>query len=66
MICFRDREFCGSDCTNTGCDRIITDKVRSDALAWTRTFKPDAEGGLLAIADRSSRCPDYQPPKEAT
>lgn len=61
MLCYKDMTFCRSDCTNKSCFRFLSDKIEEDALAWTKTFQPDAEYGLVALSDFSDTCGAYQP-----
>lgn len=66
MMCYRDRTYCGSDCINNKCDRFISQEVEDSSLAWTKTFKPDATEGLLAISDLSVDCEYYIKPEGDT
>jgi len=47
MLCYRDRTFCSSDCTNTACYRHL----RAKELNL-----------LIAYSDFSPTCPDYKEP----
>jgi hypothetical protein len=62
---FRDKSFCGSDCTDTSCDRNVTDEVKAAARRWWAGIRPDTEapgwGPPMLMADYSSICPDYRP-----
>ena len=51
-LCYRDRSFCGSNCTKRDCDRFYSEAVRASA---------DAHGLPIAFMDFSPRCDDYQP-----
>lgn len=49
-LCYKDKTFCNSDCTNTTCYRFMYKDLRKEA----------ADFGLpLALADYSSYCKDY-------
>lgn len=53
MICYRDRAYCQSDCTQTACSRFPTDEEKAAAK----------EMGLpMSFQDFSGRCEDYWPP----
>ena len=34
MICYKDKTFCSSDCTNKDCHRFFSDEVREGARKW--------------------------------
>lgn len=51
MIGYGDKTYCSyyRQCKDfRKCRRGLTKKVLKDALAWTREFKEDAEGALVA------------------
>ena len=53
MLCYKDRTFCSSDCTNRDCYRYLTPEDRNRA----------AEMDLpIAWSDFSDTCPDYKEP----
>lgn len=54
MICFRDKTFCGSDCTNTDCHRHFGASEQAAADAWWG--KP---GAPVAFSNFSASCADY-------
>ena len=55
MLCYRDRTFCSSDCTNTSCWRYLspTDEIRAKELDLP-----------VAYSDFSGDCPGYIPEVE--
>jgi hypothetical protein len=56
MICFRDRQFCASDCVNSDCYRNFSDEQKAAAEKWWGG--PDAP---IDLADLSDGCADYKP-----
>lgn len=53
MLCYKDKTYCGSDCTNMECYRYYDSGVAADA----------AQLGLpVALADYSKSCDAYLPP----
>jgi len=56
MIHYKDRTFCDSDCTNTGCFRNFTDGERRGARMW---WNHDPENAPIAFADFSKTCEGY-------
>lgn len=57
MICFRDKTFCGSDCTNKSCHRFFGDDQKAAARAWW-----GSDEAPVAFTDFSPTCPDYEAP----
>jgi hypothetical protein len=53
MLCYRDRTYCSSDCTNAACDRFVSEEV---------TVKAQNFGLPLCLGDLSPRCKEYAPP----
>ena len=60
MICFRDKTFCGSDCTNTDCGRYFGAAEEEAARRWW-----GGDGAPVAYANFSATCPDYSAPTPA-
>ena len=60
MMCWKDRQFCASDCRTSTCPRFFGEKQRKEAEAWWGG--PDAP---VAFADMSGGCKDYSPGGEA-
>ena len=60
MICFRDKTWCGSDCTNRACHRFFGPAQAAAARDW---WPHDPENAPVSFADYSGNCGDYQPPK---
>ena len=52
MLCYRDRSYCQSDCTNQECSRFISEAVVEGS---ERTGLP------LATCDFSENCKEYKP-----
>lgn len=52
MMCYKDRTFCASDCTNKDCFRFLPDEERNKAAA---------AGFLFSFADFSENCDAYVP-----
>ena len=50
MICYRDRSYCQSDCTNTDCPRFISEAVVEGS---------EKTGLPLAVSDFSETCEEY-------
>jgi hypothetical protein len=59
MICFRDRTFCQSDCTNTGCFRHFGPDDREDAIRWW-----GSDEAPIAFSDFSGSCEAYIRPED--
>jgi hypothetical protein len=57
MICYMDRTYCDSDCTNTSCSKRLTEEVKRDAVAWW-----GSEDAPIATSDMTVECHDYQQP----
>lgn len=64
MMCYKDKTFCGSDCVNDDCHRFVSEGLLTDSLEWTKTFKPDAKFGILALSDFSDTCNEYKEPNQ--
>lgn len=58
-ICFRDMTFCGSDCTNSGCNRNLTPDLQSRARDWWNGMPGEPP---IAFAALHLSCDQYQPP----
>lgn len=54
MICYRDKTYCCSNCSNAECDRFISDEVRKASQAVKLP---------LATTDFSAQCAGYQVPR---
>ena len=54
---FRDMTFCHSDCGNTACWRHFGDDDREAARKWW-----GGDDYLVAWANFSTNCTEYQPP----
>ncbi len=64
MICFRDKSFCGSDCTKSDCPRHFGDDDWQLAKAWWARFDaPDREPPIHYM-DFAKTCPDYRPARQ--
>lgn len=51
MICYRDRTYCASDCTDAACERNVTPATEAEA----------SRAGLpIARADLAARCGGYR------
>lgn len=51
MICFKDKTFCKSDCTNSSCTRFI----------YPELFKEAEDSGFdVSCSDFSNNCKDYK------
>lgn len=59
MMCFRDKTFCGSDCTRKTCWRHFGAADRVAARAW---WSHDPDNAPIAFAPLHEMRPDYQPP----
>lgn len=59
MMCFRDKTFCSSDCTNALCHRHFGEDERAAARRW---WGHDPDNAPVAFADFSADCTDYAPP----
>ena len=53
MICYLDKTFCKSDCTNTSCHRYFGEKEKEGALKW------GGDKAQVAFSDFSDVCPYY-------
>lgn len=56
MICYRDRTFCNSDCTNEECQRNYTKERHEQNINGVNL--------PVAMADFSKNCDRYQEPEE--
>lgn len=54
MICYKDRTFCSSDCTNSACYRFFGEYHRLQSIKWW-----GSEDAPVAFADFSNNCEDY-------
>jgi len=54
MICYKDRTFCSSDCTNTSCWRYLSPQgeIRANKLNLP-----------ISMSDFSTDCADYKEPE---
>lgn len=52
MLCFRDTDYCMSDCKNSKCDRM---------LSYSITKAAEKSGLPIAMSDYSKNCKDYKP-----
>lgn len=55
MLCYKDKTFCDSDCTNTECFRYYDSGVAEDAKNF---------GLPVALSDYTKVCPYYLKPKK--
>jgi hypothetical protein len=53
MLCYKDRTFCSSDCTNRDCYRHLTPDDKNKAAEMDL---------LISWSDFSDTCPDYKEP----
>jgi hypothetical protein len=63
---FRDVAYCGSNCTNTVCNRYFTQAEKEKAGAWWKNVGGDLPPSwpLLAFADFSAECEHYKAPEK--
>jgi hypothetical protein len=54
MICYKDQNFCRSDCENQECFRYLDAGIEKDAEDF---------GLPISSSDYSKSCPYYLPPK---
>jgi len=54
MLCYKDKTFCHSDCTNTSCWRYLSEH---DAERAEQLNLP------ISMSDFSTDCPDYKEPE---
>lgn len=59
-LCYLDREFCNSDCTNTGCWRNFTNEHRANADRWAKDIL-GIDYAPIAMRDMSDGCSEYKP-----
>lgn len=64
MICFLDRTFCSSDCTNSECSRNLTPELRAGARRWWGRDCAD-EDIPIAFTDYKTGCNRYLAPRMA-
>ncbi len=57
MMCYKDKTFCGSDCTNTRCYRHFGENEASSARRWWGKPNPP-----VAYSDYSDTCLAYTTP----
>ena len=62
MLCYKDRTFCNSDCTNSKCWCYFGAEQRANAAAW---WSHDPDNAPVAFSDFSKNCPDYRAPYKA-
>lgn len=60
MICYKDRTFCASDCTNSECWRNFGPDQGAAAKRWAATFGRK-DNPPVSLADFSEKCEDYIP-----
>ena len=61
MICYKDKTFCSSNCTNKDCHRFFSDEAREGARKW---WRHDPDNAPIAFSDFSGTCPVYIKPKQ--
>jgi len=61
MLCFLDRAFCSSDCTNRACYRNFSPELQERARIW---WDHDTEEPPVALMDFTKDCDGYQAPEE--
>jgi hypothetical protein len=64
MICFRDRAFCASDCTNTACPKHFGPEDEAAAKEWARRIGFDEGEVPVSFSDLSKDCPEYLKPEK--
>lgn len=52
MICYRDKTFCDSDCSNTACSRYLSEQDQDNAQDL---------GLPIALCNFSIDCAEYEP-----
>ena len=55
MLCYKDKTFCMSDCTNSECSRFVYPELQKEAENF---------GLGLALSDFSGRCDGYKPKED--
>ena len=58
MICYKDKTFCGSDCTNQQCGRFFSELDKQKARRWW-----GSDDAPVAYSDFSKGCSDYVKPE---
>lgn len=56
MICYKDKTFCLSDCTNSKCFRFFSEEDRQGSKEW---WSHDPDNVPIAWSDFSKNCPGY-------
>jgi hypothetical protein len=64
MLCFRDRSFCASDCTNTACPKHFGEDDKLAAKEWARRIGFDEGEVPVSFSDLSKGCPEYRKPEK--
>jgi hypothetical protein len=57
MICYKDRTFCYSNCTNKNCYRFFGEEEKEGARKW---WSHDPDNAPIAFSDFSATCEAYQ------
>lgn len=55
-MCYKDKTFCDSDCTNTKCFRYFGDEEKEGARRW---WSHDPDNAPIAFSDYSDTCKSY-------
>jgi hypothetical protein len=61
MLCYLDKTFCGSDCTNNSCSSHFGDDTQAAAKEWARRCGFD-DGAPVCFSDLSKDCAGYRKP----
>ena len=56
MICYKDKTFCDSNCTNSNCWRFLSDAEKEGARKW---WHHDPDNAPIAFSDFSDTCKEY-------
>ncbi len=56
MMCYLDKTFCKSDCTNESCFRFFGPEQQEGARKW---WDHDPDNAPIAFSDFSDACKDY-------
>lgn len=57
MLCYKDKTFCYSDCTNSKCYRFFGEEERIGSRKW---WSHDPDNAPIAFSDFSKNCEDYE------
>ena len=55
-LCYKDKTFCASDCTNTACTRHFGEAEREGSRLW---WDHDPDNAPIAMSDYSWACENY-------